>query len=139
MSLDSKCLSFEGQLLCFKPGYGWGWSRLDKTDEFVGVDYAQVEQAGPFHIRVHHFFSFQGELRGLVGRVEQAGHLFDGLWVAVAQMIVGEFDFRERLCHRWDIELGSAQPSGDDWPHIRGVSPIYSGFGIVAVSAEVVT
>lgn len=137
MSLDPRCLDFKGKALCCKPYYGWGWSRLDKTDEFVAVDYSQVDRAGTFYIHIHRFFSLQGELRGVVGRVEQTGHLFDGLWAVTWTMIVGQFDFTERLCHRWDIELGPAEPVGDDWPHIRGVSPIYSGFGVLTASDDV--
>ena len=137
MPLASKCLSFQGELGCFKPGYGWGWSRLDKTDEYVPVDYPQIEQAGLFRIRVHRFFSFQGELRGIVGLVEQPRHLFDGFWIVAAQMHGGEFDLTDKLCLRWDIELGPGTPTQEEWQHIRDVSPIYSGFGILASSEEV--
>lgn len=136
MSIPASSREYEGRLLFCKPGYGWGWSRLDKSDDDAFVDFAEVDRAGPFHIRVHRFFSFQAELRGIVGRVEQSGHMFDGMWAATWTMIVGEFDFVQKLCHRWDIELGPVEPSGDDRPEIRGASPIYSGYGILAVSQD---
>jgi hypothetical protein len=134
MSLAPSSRSYEGQLLCYRPGYGWGWSRLDKGGDDACVDYAEVDRAGTFKIRVHRFFTYQGELRGIVGRVEQPGHMFDDMWAATWTMIVGEFDFTERLCHRWDIELGPVEPSGEDWPHIRDTSPVYSGYGILALA-----
>lgn len=136
MSLPISSREYVGRLLCFKPGYGWGWSRLDKSGDEAFVDYAEVERAGSFYIRIHRFFRFQGELRGAVGRVEQPGHMFHGMWAATWTMLVGEFDFVEKLCHRWDIELGPVEPSGDDWPQIDGVSPAYSGYGILAVSQD---
>ena len=138
MSLATSSLSYEGQLLCYRPGYGWGWSRLDKSGDDVSVEYDEVESAGAFHIRVQRFFSFQGELRGIVGRVEEPGHMFNGLWAATWTMLVGDYDFVEKLCHRWDIELGPVEPSGDDWPQIRDASPIYSGYGVLAVSQDAV-
>ncbi len=139
MSLPESSRSYEGQLLCYVPRYGWGWSRLDLPSDEAQVDYAEVDRAGPFHIRVHRFFEFRGRLRGLVGRVEQADHLFEAMWVATWVMHEGEFDLTENLCCRWDIELGPTEPTGDDWPEIRGVSPVYLGYGTLAVSADAVT
>ena len=93
MSLPQSSRDYEGQLLCFEPRYGWGWYRLGVSDGDRHLDCAEVDAAGPFHIRVHRFFDYEGEPRGLVGRVEQAGHLFDGLWAATWTMVVGAFDF----------------------------------------------
>jgi len=138
MSLPASSREYEGQLLCYKPGYGSGWSRLDKSGNDALVDYAEVEAAGVFHIRVGRFFFFRGELRGVVGRVEQPGHMFDGMWAATWTMLVGDFDFTRRLCPRWDIELGPIEPSGEDWPRIREASPVYAGTGILAASQDAV-
>jgi hypothetical protein len=123
-----------GHLLCYKPRYGWGWCRLDTRHSGAHLDYAEVDRAGPFNIRIHRFFAFQGELRGIVGRVEQGGHLFDGLWVMTWTMLVGEFNLTDNPCDRWDIELGPSEPSGDDWPQMSDASPAYSGYGVLAVS-----
>jgi len=136
MSLATSSRDYEGQILCYTPGYGWGWSRLDKSGDDAAVDYVEVDRAGPFHIRVHRLFSIQGELRGIVGRVEQPGHLFDGLWVATWTMMEGDFDFVSKLCLRWDIELGPVEPSGDNWPEFRDASPVFCGYGVLAVSHE---
>ena len=72
MSLPESVRNFQGQLLCFRPFYGWGWYRHDTDGDKAPLGYAEVDRAGDFHIRVHRFFAFRGELRGLVGRVEQA-------------------------------------------------------------------
>src|SRR5438477_2238501 len=134
MSLPQSSRTYEGQLLCCKPNHGWGWYRLGVRDDDRFIDYAEIDAAGAFHIRVNRFFTFEGELRGLVGRVEQAEHMFDGLWAATWTMLVGEFDFVERLCWRWDIELGPAEPRGDEWPAVPNTPPAYAGYGVLAVS-----
>jgi hypothetical protein len=67
--------------------------------------------------------------------VEQAGHLFDGLWAAIWTMLVGEFDLIDNLCWRWDTELGPGEPRGDDWPTEPAALPAYFGCGgVLAVS-----
>src|SRR5262245_30596232 len=80
VSLPESIRDYQGQLLCFEPRHGWGWFRLGEDGNKLSLDYATVDKAGVFHIRAHRFFAFQGEWRGIVGRVEQPGHLFDGLW-----------------------------------------------------------
>jgi hypothetical protein len=130
--------NYEGQLLCYQPAYGWGWSRLDKTGSDSCLDYAVIDQAGIFHIKIHRFFSFRGELRGVIGRVEQPLHMFNQMWAVTYTMHVGEYDFAENLCHRWDIELSLATPSEDDWPKMHNASPIYSGYGILAISHDAI-
>lgn len=119
--------------MCFAPRYGWGWSHRDSAGNDTPADYAEIDEAGEFHIRVRRFFAFQGELRGVVGQVEQSGHLFDGLWAVTWTMIVGEFDLTDRLCTRWDIELGLNEPSRDDWP--VSAAPVYCGFGGVLAAS----
>ena len=64
--------------MCFEPWHGWGWYRLGVSEEDRFVDYATIDAAGVFHIRVRRVFDVQGQPRGLVGQVEQVGHLFDG-------------------------------------------------------------
>lgn len=140
VSLPQSSRDYEGHLLCFKPLHGWGWYRLGVSDDERFINYAEIDAAGEFHIRVHRFFDFEGEPRGLVGRVEQPGHLFDGLWAATWTMVVGEFDFVERLCLRWDIELGPAEPQGDEWPATPDTPPAYGGHGgVLAVSHAAIT
>jgi hypothetical protein len=129
MSLPESLRDYKGQLLCFSPSYGWGWCQLDEGGEKITLDYAKVDQAGPFHIRVHRFFSFEGRLRGVIGRVEQPGHLFDGFWAWTWTMLVGEFNVTDKLCWRWDSVLEPNEPVGDDWPDEPLTPPAYFGFG----------
>jgi hypothetical protein len=136
VSLPVSSREYEGQLLCFEPRHGWGWFLAGVPDAERHLDYAVVDAAGAFHIRVHRFFDFEGMPRGLVGRVEQPGHLFDGLWAATWTMNAGEFDVVENLCLRWDMELGPTEPRfADGWPVTPDAPPAYAGFGgVLAVS-----
>lgn len=50
-------------------------------------------------------------------------------------MLEGEYDFVSNLCHRYDVEIGPAEPNiEDDWPRIVSGEPNYAGYGIVAAS-----
>jgi hypothetical protein len=142
MSLPESVREYRGQLLCFRPMYGWGWFRLGADGEKEPTDYAELDQAGDFHIRAHRFFSFHGELRGIVGRVEQNGHPFDGLWATTWTMLVGDYDLTQNLCSRWDSEFGQEEPGGpgeDDWPTEPKKTPAYFGTGgALAVSHEAI-
>jgi hypothetical protein len=129
MSLPESTRDYQGRLVCFRPFHGWGWWRLEADGVKAPLDYTEVDRAGDFHLRVQRFFTFQGELRGIVGRVEQAGHLFDGLWATTWTMVVGDYDLTDNLCGRWDIELGASEPSGDDWPAEPVAAPAYFGCG----------
>ena len=79
MGLDPSAENHLGRLLAVKPVYGWGWSRLDAPEIPVPAQINGVPH--PFHCRIHHFFAFQGELRGAVGVVQESGHIYEGLWV----------------------------------------------------------
>jgi len=51
-------------------------------------------------------------------------------------MCVGEFDLVERLCDRWDIELGPTEPRIEaEWPIPPDTPPAFAGYGgVLAVS-----
>ncbi len=123
--------NYIGGLLYLKPGYGWGWYFSDGDAAPVGLDYEIVDRAGPFHIRVSRFFVFHGELRGVIGKVEQEGHFLHGYWVACGEMSAGTHNFTDELSMRCDLSIGPAEPSGE-WPLVQGCSPIYGGYGILA-------
>lgn len=129
--------AYIGKLVLLTPGYGWGWRRAD--DEQATLDFEPILQAGSCHMRVQRFFSWRGEVRGLVCRVEQSGHIFDDLYVVCGEMLAGEHDFVYNLCHRYDLEIGPNDPgSTDDWPRIVDGEPNYCGYGIVAESNAVI-
>jgi hypothetical protein len=51
-------------------------------------------------------------------------------------MLTGTFDFRERLCLRYDLSLGPLPPTGE-WP-LAGGTPRWEGFGVVAESEKMI-
>ncbi|MDQ3713838.1 MAG: hypothetical protein M3388_16685 [Acidobacteriota bacterium] len=132
MGLNENCKSYLNELVAFKPEYGWGWTRLDVPEIRVP---AQVNGVPfPFHCRIREFFDFRGELRGFVGRVEQAEHIYDGLLVVVSTRVVGTFNFTDNLPH-CDIQLGADEPSGEFLAFVSG-SPIVNGFGVIGASLQ---
>ena len=50
-------------------------------------------------------------------------------------MHIGEWDFKENLCWRYDLQIGQRPPEGE-WPRINKGSPLYFGHAIVAESQE---
>jgi hypothetical protein len=108
---------------------------VSEVDRFL--DYATIDAAGVFHIRVRRVFDVEGQPRGLVGQVEQVGHLFDGLWAATWTMCVGAFDLVERLCGRWDIKLGPTEPRIENgWPISPDTAPAFAGHGGVLAESH---
>jgi hypothetical protein len=132
MGLEETCRTHLGSLVVFKPEYGWGWTRLDAPDILVP---AQVNGVPfPFQCRIERFFDVRGELRGFIGRVEEAGHIYDGLRVVVTTRVVGTFDFSNRLPH-CDIQLGTGELTGE-FPDFVSGSPIVNGYGVVGATSE---
>ena len=137
MSLPQSIREQVGQLVCFEPWPGWGWYRLGVREEDRFLDYATIDAAGLFHIRVRRIFDFEGQPRGIVGQVEQVGHLFDGLWVATWTMLVGEFDLTDNLCWRWDSEIGQTEPRfADEWPIAPDTPSAFAGHGGVVAESH---
>jgi hypothetical protein len=126
--LTDACLRFVGRELYVRPFYGWGWHRGQASVD--NDDFERIESAGVFRIRVERLFSFRGELRGLVGVVTSEVHLFSGAHIVAAEMREGVHDFESNLCHRYDLELGSAAPAG---PRIDG-DGVVQGYGTIGAS-----
>jgi hypothetical protein len=133
MSIIVQPEKYLGQLLYLKPTYGWGW--VGQADN-SRVDYASIDAAGGCQVRVLQFFTWRGEVRGIVGKVEQSGHLFDKLWIVCGAMVSGEHDFAEHLCRRYDLELGTQEPTQDEWPRIKPGERNYAGYGILAETEQ---
>lgn len=131
--LDESCLSFVGSDLWVHPNYGWGWNR--DGSPLPPEDFERIEAAGCFKVRVDRLFRFAGELRGVVGRIVADGHPFGDLNVVAAEMLVGEHDFNERLCRRYDLWIGPGSITLDDWPSITGPGLI-GGYGTVGASTS---
>jgi hypothetical protein len=133
MAIEADPNSYVGSLLWLRPTYGWGWVRLDDPEH--AIDYSAINQGSDFGVRVQSFFSFKGELRGLVGRVEQVGHQFNDQWIVCGEMHSGTHDFDSRLCLRWDLDIGLSVRDAE-WPEIAPGGPIIHGSGILALSSD---
>ena len=132
MGLDQTCTGYLHALLAVKPVYGWGWSRLDDPDK--PVDYEVNGAPTPFHGRVRDFFSYRGELRGVVGRIEQTGHIYDGFWVVVSTRVTGIYNFTDNIPY-CDIQIGPNRPVGS-WPGFKSGAPIVGGYGFIGESHQ---
>jgi hypothetical protein len=134
MPLDQSCTEFIERTLVVKPLHGWGWRRDDQP---LGPDeFAPIDAAGIVTFRVSDVLEWRGELRHVIGRVESEHYLFSGLWLTCAVMLVGTWDFRERLCMRYDLSFGPSRPQGE-WPLAGGI-PRHEGYGVVAESAQII-
>jgi len=133
MAIEADPNSYVGSLLWLRPTYGWGWVRLDDPEQTI--DYSAINQGGDFGVRVQSFFSLKGELRGLVGRVEQVAHQFNDQWIVCGEMHAGTHDFESRLCLRWDLDIGLGLRDAE-WPEIAPGGPIIHGSGILALSSD---
>ncbi len=133
MSLAPSFRDYQGQRLCYKPTYGWGWCRYSGT-KHESADFNAIERAGTFEIRVLNFITMFGELRGIAGPIEQPNHPFDGMWASTWTMIAGDFNLTDRLCPRWDVELRTHQVDDGDEPGLRRWALVYDGYGVLAES-----
>ena len=130
--LDQSCTKHAGSTLVLKPLHGWGWWR---DNQQLGTDeYARIEAAGSVIFRVVEFVESHGELRHIIGRVEGQHDIFAGLWITCAVMQTGTFDFRHKLCMRYDTSLGPLAPQGR-WP-LAGGSPRWEGYGGIVGESE---
>ena len=130
MGLEESCQAYLGSLVVVKPVYGWGWSRLDAPEIPVPAEVDGVPR--PFHCRIRDFFYFRDELRGATGRVEESGHVYDGLWVVFSTRMAGTYEFTDNPPY-CDVQIGSDTPVGE-WPEFTSGSPIVNGFGYVGKS-----
>lgn len=135
MPLSETCKLYKGKTVWIKPTYGWGWSRLDLIGPTTAVDYSVVEQVGLLRCRIEDFFEIKSQLRGFIGRLEEAATVFSATRIVATVMLEGTYDLTGNLCSRYDLELGNDSPTGDP-PHIRSDEPVYSGFGIVGDSPQ---
>ena len=132
MGLEISTLEYRGRQVVVKPVYGWGWSRLDAPETPVPAEVNGVPS--PFRARIHEFFGFNRELRGVVARIEEPYHIYDGLWTVFYTRVGGTLDFTERLPY-CNIEIGVGAPIGE-WPEIVSGSPRIGGYCFVGESLE---
>jgi len=135
MGLEENCKTYLGKLVAAKPVYGWGWTRLDAPEIPVPAQINGVPF--PFQCRIEKFFDSEDELRGFIGRVEQAEHIYDGLRVSIYTRVVGTFNFTDALPY-CNFQLGTDEPSGEFLQFVSG-SPIVNGYGFVGATFEHIT
>jgi hypothetical protein len=131
--LEASCASWVGRDLFVRPYYGWGWRRdgVPLSEE----ELERIDGAGCFAVRVERLFVFGGALRGVVGRIAIAEHPLGGLEVVAAEMLTGRHDFVERLCMRYDLQIGLGPATGEDWPCLADAGTL-EGYGALAASPD---
>lgn len=113
MTLDiQKTDSFIGEILWCRPyaGYGWGLRESGIASE-IDIFQDRVAPDGDFRLIVKDFFDMLGTRRGFYGRIEEPSHIFHGLILVATTMSSGLFDFTDRLCMRYDVEIGEDMPN----------------------------
>jgi hypothetical protein len=129
MGLDESCLSYLGRVIAVRPVYGWGWSRLDAPEIHVPNEIDGVPR--PFHCRIKDFFYFKNELRGAVGNIEEAGHIYDDLWITFYTRVIGTHNFTDKLPY-CNIEIGPDKPVIiEEWYNFTTGEPIVNGYCFV--------
>ncbi len=106
------------------------WQQSIQPDDFIG--FAQMQTLSGFHVRVRYFLTLYATdtWGGVVGRVEQAGHVFDGLWIGCNVNYQGYPDFTERLRKSW-CKVGPYRPKRPSMYIPTGL-PLYVGPGVLA-------
>ncbi len=128
-----ECLEFAGKIIYCRPSLEMGWLRLDATG-VRPLSGARLEFPQPFRLRALDFFSVAGKPRGVLGRVAEPGHPFDGLFVVAGTGEGGPFGLENHLCTRWDIEVGEGPIFGEGYRRIELVSQVHTGFGVISSS-----
>jgi hypothetical protein len=121
-------------VIAVRPIYGWGWKRLDAPEILVPIEIDGVPF--PFHYRIKDFFYFKNELRGAVGNIEEAGHIYDTLFVVFYTRVNGTYNFTDNLPY-CDLQVGSILPTlKGEWHEFTSGSPIVNGYCFVGESLK---
>jgi hypothetical protein len=131
-TLDDAVACHIGRLIDFRTLPGWGW---------IGTP-PEEPVPPPFSAHLLRFFEWRGNRRGGIAKVEEKGHVCDGLWVLFATRHVGVFDFTERITH-YNVALLEVEPSdpvdnGTFW--VIDASPMglrFAGFATVVAAQSV--
>lgn len=136
MGLDKSCESYLDNFVVVKPVYGWGWTRLDAPEIRVPAEVNGVPR--PFNCRITEFLYYQNELNGAVGKIVEANHIYNNLWIFFYLRMKGSFNFTDEIGY-YNIEIGSRKPdtpAGKGWLEFTAGSPIINGFAKVAESFQ---
>lgn len=140
LTLEESCEDYVGRTLIVEPHSGYGWRHPN------GGPFGEHGVPTPFHTRIERVYSYKGERRGVLARVNEAGFVYDGYWLVSMNRHLGEWNFTDRpahynllICPEEPVE-GKEEDSpefGELWPvwHLRG-QPQASGFGRIAESLQ---
>jgi len=142
--LDDSVIEFVGQQAWARPIYGWGWTEGKEGR----TNTVPVDVPTPFPFRVSEFFHWNGERRGGIGHIEQAGHIYDTYWLLFYTRQVGCFDFLQKIAS-YNFHIGKNRPSlyppskdprmAEAWPlPCFGECSSVWGYGQIASTIEVI-
>jgi hypothetical protein len=123
----------------------YGWSSAEENES----EFRPAPVPKPFRARISELHDHAGELRALVGSIEEPGHSFDQLWVVfcirdsyLSEEAEGKtfFDLTSHL-GKYNIAVGSQKPRVKidfakpmvEWVQIEG-RPAIHGFGYLSES-----
>ena len=123
-----------GRLLYLEPTERPGWKQLNVSDN-------PAESPQPpdgFGVRVRYFLTLRSDNAwcGLVGTVEQEGHLFDRFWIGCVVNYQGYPNFIDRLRNSW-CRIGPDRPK-EPTLYIPSGLPFYEGSGILGESKAII-
>lgn len=86
-ALSEECDRHVGTVLRVHPDYGYGWTHPD------GSPFASHEAPQPFEIHVDEIYEYDGQRRGLVGRVTRESFYYDRFWIVSMTRHQGAWNF----------------------------------------------
>jgi hypothetical protein len=143
MPLESSNRRVLGNTVYCTPIEYYGWSSAQRSE----AEPRPVPVPKPFHARISELHNHAGELRALVGSIQDPGHPFDQLWAAfcirdsyLSEEAEGKmfFDLTSNL-GKYNIAIGSQKPNVEidfarpmiEWVRIEGC-PVVHGFGYLS-------
>lgn len=130
--LHESSRDFIGRRLWVATHAGWGWTRLD--DSRPGAEAKSTHELPPgFHARLLELWTYDGEQRGGIARVEEPGHDLDGFVACFSTRHEGVFRL-DQADVMYNIDIGPQEPIYEKgrWPFPRGVPSLH---GYAAVRA----
>lgn len=92
MPLSRDVISQKGKRVTVMTDFGYGWRECNPQREVKAI-----EVPGNFGFIIEDLMEIKGEIVAVLGRVNQLGHLLDGLELCAMPVPYVEIDFEERL------------------------------------------
>jgi hypothetical protein len=132
--LHERSREFVGRQLLVTSLYGWGWTRSD--DPGPGTAKSVMTVPETFHARLLELWSWEGELRGGIARVDEPAHELHQYFACFSLRHEGEFALDQPDVH-YNIDIGPEKPVYNErgWPFPQGV-PAHHGYATIRVAAR---